>query len=782
MKNKVVGILLAIIMLSNFLFAQPIPCEEPVEMTPTCVEACIICDIDGFKGRHESAVPGEAPPGFCTVVVHNGQWIAFIAGTPNLTLELFVSNCLLGNGLEVGIYASTDCSNFDLVSECRGGFSPVPDGGSRTFTNNVPLVVGQYYYLVMDGNFGDNCDWEIAVLEGSTLVDPLLNSGTISGEALVCPDQWYYYPLDPPLGATEFEWTFNGLVQEGIPDEGMEARFFTDGDFEICVTASNACDEAPPSCFTVTVESIPPTEIIDFICEGDCYSIVDTLICDAGIYEFSLLSIEGCDSLVILDLTEIPIPIVDVEVDICEGDTLYVGTTPYFQNGQFQETLKTDQLCDSIVNLDLSLIICNIQSTHSASSVICYGESSGQIDFSVAVGSPPFTFSWANLENTLTGNGSISALGEAINIPNLPAGTYLITISDGYNNFDIIIQDVNQPDPLALAWIPSDYNGFNLTCADATDGSLEAQVSGGVMDYVYLWDTGANDFEINNLEAGTYFLTVTDDVGCTLVEFYDLISPEALEMEVNFANPNCDGLQTGIVEILESGGGTAPYSFSLNGGDFATESRFDSLFEGTYELVLQDANGCEISQEESLIAPQIPVVEIGENKVLNLGDSYTFAASINDISIQEIIWTAPDSLSCSACLDPSVIPLNSAYYYLTVISQDDCPGKDSLQIVVEKNRRFYAPTAISPNFDGINDGFTIYGSQEVEVIQSLRIFNRWGAEMFVANNLEAGNERVGWNGTFNGKVLNPEVYVWLAEIRFIDGLLATYSGEIHLID
>jgi len=106
----------------SIVYAQPLPCMDPPRMTSFCVDACIICDIDGFTGRNDNTDPGEAPPTFCTTTVHNGQWIAFIAGSERLRIRLDVSNCENArsfSGLEVGIYEGNDCENFKLVSECR---------------------------------------------------------------------------------------------------------------------------------------------------------------------------------------------------------------------------------------------------------------------------------------------------------------------------------------------------------------------------------------------------------------------------------------------------------------------------------------------------------------------------------------------------------------------------------------------------------------------------------------------------------------------------------------
>ncbi|MEL6276438.1 MAG: hypothetical protein AAFU03_15160, partial [Bacteroidota bacterium] len=108
------------------LGAQPVVCPvDSAAMTSFCAEACIICDIDGFTGRNSSTDPGEAPPDFCTFIVHNGQWIGFIAGSTDISIELSVSNCEQGFGLELGIYEGIDCNNFRLVSECRGRQEPV---------------------------------------------------------------------------------------------------------------------------------------------------------------------------------------------------------------------------------------------------------------------------------------------------------------------------------------------------------------------------------------------------------------------------------------------------------------------------------------------------------------------------------------------------------------------------------------------------------------------------------------------------------------------------------
>ena len=146
-------LLICFVLYPFLLVAQPEPCTDPPLMTSFCDDACIICDIDGFTGRHNATVVGQAPPGFageCTFVAHNMQWIAFIAGSTNLSVNMSVSNCEQGFGLEFGLYDGNDCQNFRRISNCFGGAAGIiGPGGSGTITNNEPLTIGQYYYIVM---------------------------------------------------------------------------------------------------------------------------------------------------------------------------------------------------------------------------------------------------------------------------------------------------------------------------------------------------------------------------------------------------------------------------------------------------------------------------------------------------------------------------------------------------------------------------------------------------------------------------------------------------------
>ena len=101
-----------------------------------------------------------------------------------------------------------------------------------------------------------------------------------------------------------------------------------------------------------------------------------------------------------------------------------------------------------------------------------------------------------------------------------------------------------------------------------------------------------------------------------------------------------------------------------------------------------------------------------------------------------------------------------------------------LQVLNE--RKIYIPNIFTPNNDGVNDLFTIQSDNAIELIRSFRVYNRWGTVVFEARNFPP-NSNVAWNGFYNGRLLNPGVYVYVIDVDFLDGLSQSYSGDVTLL-
>ena len=761
------------------LEAQPQPCGPTPEMTSFCDEACIICDINGFTGINDDTIQGQAPPGFCTNTVHHMQWIGFIAGSSTLKLNVKVFGCQLGYGLEVGIYQSADCENFQLVSNCDGD---IMNNETGVFTNTVPLTIGQYYYFVMDGNHDDICRYTISVVEGTTAVADLPGSGSISGDLTVCPGRTEQYVLDMPQGATHISWALDGAPITSGTDTTFSINWTTPGLHQLCATASNVCDTAPPVCVLIDVQPIPPTSLAANLCAGDCWSGADTTICDPGYYVFHFAGHEGCDSLVGVQIYQLPVDVTDLDLMICKGDTLRVGTTPFFETGQFQEVLQNRFGCDSTVNLDLQVIVCEIKGALTPEPVSCNGQASGALHFKVTDGTPPLHYSWERIGPAQpSGTGDINSVNSEIVLSKLPQGIYFITITDNFGHDLVLFDEITEPLPLGGTFLQSGFSGYSVSCAGGADGWLETAPAGGKPPYQFSWSNGGSGARISGLQAGAYTCTITDIAGCTAVISSVLSEPPELLFQVEFTNPGCSGYNSGMARVTGTTGGIPPYTYSLSGSAFSPKDSFEALFYGPYTMTVADANGCTSDTSATLLKPLIPEIILSPDVSVELGEG-TPLYLLSNVPLDTIIWSPVTGLSCAACPKPDALPYQTTTYVATVVSAvNGCTDRDSLTVFVLDRRDVYVPNAFSPNDDGKNDHFTVFGGPEVARIRSLEVWSRWGELLFQAKDIAPNSEPDGWDGSYRGKATVPGVFTWQAVVEFVDGLEITYTGDVTLV-
>lgn len=759
--------------------AQPDPCGPMPAMTPTCLEACVICDIDGFTGRNSSTIQGQGFSGFCTTQFNRMAYIAFIAGTEDLDIEFTVTNCTINWGLEVGIFESFDCETFSPVTICDTDVQP---NTTITLSNTVPLVVGQHYYLVMDGSNNDECDWTFSVTNGSTAVGDLTTSGVISGNRSTCPDLPTTYSTTGDIGAALFNWTVDG-IQQAPTTQNIDITFPADGTYELCVTAANVCDEAPPTCTTIEVNTPETLFLVATICDNDCYEVAGQSICNSGNYDFVISLPNGCDSLIFLDLTVLPQAQDIVDINLCIGDEFFIGTTPYSTTGIFVDTIQTAASCDSIVTLDLFMVECEIIGATDFISPVCHGDANGFLVFSVENGTPPFTYVWEHITNNTIGGTGNTSLFTDNQIPNVPAGIYEINIMDNFGNNTVLFQEVTEPPVLNVAAAAIDINGFNLSCNGGADGTAIATGTGGLVPYTFTWSDLQTGDQASNLAAGIYSVSITDANGCVQSNNITLTEPTPIQFIVDYLDPNCDGFETGIIQLDSVWGGTAPYTFALDNDLFSTSSSYQNLSEGTYDFFIMDENGCEVTTTGSLVAPDIPLLLMGEDLVVDLGCDILLPVQTNNTNLVDIRWTSLDnSLDCETCLRPFARPLNNATYVLTVTSIDGCVTTDSLSVVVNKVRDVFHPNIFSPNGDGVNDYFFIYGNKAVSLIKSLKVFDRWGAIVFEGKDIAPNApSSAGWNGLAKGKPASSGIYVWTTEVEYLDGEMVQLSGDVMLV-
>ena len=96
--------------------------------------------------------------------------------------------------------------------------------------------------------------------------------------------------------------------------------------------------------------------------------------------------------------------------------------------------------------------------------------------------------------------------------------------------------------------------------------------------------------------------------------------------------------------------------------------------------------------------------------------------------------------------------------------------------------KIYIPNSFSPNYDGINDIFYVMSlANIISDIQWMRIYDRWGNLITEKENGESNDPSFGWDGTMDGALLNPSVFVWQVHLTYADGKERTLYGDVMLV-
>ena len=135
---------------------------------------------------------------------------------------------------------------------------------------------------------------------------------------------------------------------------------------------------------------------------------------------------------------------------------------------------------------------------------------------------------------------------------------------------------------------------------------------------------------------------------------------------------------------------------------------------------------------------------------------------------------------CDTC---QFTPVSSFRYRVTVLDSNGCKATDDRLVVVDKTREVFVPNVFEPDHtsDSGNDFFTVFGGEDVQVVKSLRIFNRWGKEVFERLDFAPNDPLQGWDGRIKGDQAAPAVFLYIAEVLFKDGETVQYKGDVTLI-
>lgn len=250
--------------------------------------------------------------------------------------------------------------------------------------------------------------------------------------------------------------------------------------------------------------------------------------------------------------------------------------------------------------------------------LICFG-STTTINAMVSGGTAPYSYSW----NT----------GASSSMINVPAGSYTVTIRDANpgNCTSVANVTVNQAPQLT-----ANVNNTPVTCNGGMNGSATVTANGGTTPYSYAWAPyGGNGPSAFGLVAGTYSVTVIDNIGCTQITPVIITEPPLLVMSAPLTTPvTCFGGNNGTASVTVSGG-TSPYSFSWSGavGSLPNASGFSA---GPNTVTVTDFQGC--AKILSFVITEPPAINISVTAISNVS---CYAGNNGSATVNATGGTAP---------------------------------------------------------------------------------------------------------------------------------------------
>ena len=430
-----------------------------------------------------------------------------------------------------------------------GGTAPLNyywSSSSNTATTETNLAAGQYTAFVVDAN---NCvsSMPINITEPDELHVIIYSStdascnGYNDGQAIASSS-------GGPVGTDySYQWNAGGST-DSVANINLQA-----GTYTVTVTDDNNCTtQKSITIAEPTAISIDTTDFTNPLCFGDddgTASIVFVSGGTSGTGNYSYLWNNGQTGQTAVNL----------------------------QAGEYIVTVTDDHNCFDTITITLTQPTL-LESSLSITSILCYGDNTGSATITGNGGTLPYTYSWSH--NNLTNNIADDLL----------IGDYWVTITDDHNCFNVDSFTITGP-TMALD-VASNFT--NPTCYNDSTGEISLSVQGGTPDYSYYWSNGETSQNLNEISAGTYSVTVSDNNSCTEALSITLVNPDFISIVDSIYYEDFLGNI-----LLNVSGGTPDYTYLWSNGQ--TGNLIEDLSSGYYSVTITDANGCVYADNDGLL-------------------------------------------------------------------------------------------------------------------------------------------------------------------------------------
>lgn len=316
----------------------------------------------------------------------------------------------------------------------------------------------------------------------------------------------------------------------------------------------------------------------------------------------------------------------------------------------------------------------------------------------------------------------------------------------------------------------------HVSCYGAGDGKAQAILHGGLPPYTYT----LNGNVVNNLHGlapGTYTLVVSDKGGCKDSTVFVITEPNPLSVDVNnVIHETCFDAHDAVVAVMAQGG-TAPYTFAINNGNWQSDSIFSQLAAGTYTISVKDIYNCTASTIVIIygaLAPLSVYKDIVPNTCKTNFDASIQLNISGGTAPYFVLWHTNPPRNGNY-----IANLQNGSYPFTITDSRNCTLIDSVILHEAKTCAFYEPNAFTPNGDGINDVFRLSEYCGGIIAYEMKIFNRWGNHIFTSRDIT-----IGWDGKINGKEQSSDIYYYTVSYTCNENNNGTHhrmNGAFYLV-
>lgn len=500
---------------------------------------------------------------FTSFFLHGALVLSAFSGTSNIlvpadgggTLEVIV-----GNVIHVGCHGDQSGSAEALVN---GGVPPY------TFTwNTSPAQVGAQligagtgtYTVVVEDSQGGSASASI-VINGPSA--PLV-ANIASFTNVLCNTTATGSATATATGGTPpYNFTWNTTP----PQTNATATGLDIGTYTVVVTDNNSCTAST----TVTIDNsnAPILSLVEDYSHVSCFGANDGFI---------NLTLSGASNSFTVTWNTTP-PVTG---------PLITGLSP----GLYQAEIVDNNGCDTPKYISFGILgpTAPLAVSLAITNASCHNTYNGSVDLTITGGNAPYFQTWYD-----------PVSGQSTNIQDLSGldpGTYLLSVVDAFGCGIDTSVTITAPAPLVLQTTIT-----GASCDPGSLASISVEASGATAPFTFAW-TGPDGFNantptVNDLNSGTYGITVTDQQGCSTSTSVTITDPTPPLLSITTSTwPSgtalpCAGATNGTID-LDISGGMAPFSILWTDGLGlnSTDEDLSGLSAGTYQVSVSDANGC----------------------------------------------------------------------------------------------------------------------------------------------------------------------------------------------